>query len=121
MILRPRAVLGVLRFWRRFPRLAASFAAQFAPCSRFVVCGHSHRPGAWTVDGRVILNTGHFEFPARPYAVLLRERSIELRPLRPGRSGYELGEPRAAAWPIPAAAASAVMSTPVAIPEAESR
>lgn len=120
LLLRPHAVLLILRYWQRYPRLAASFAARCAPAAQVVVCGHSHHPGRWRVGERVILNTGHFEFPGRPYAVRLQGDEVEL--LRIARRGatYQLVDGPRARLTLRAASATAAPSTPVSMPQASS-
>ncbi len=71
MLLRPWAVVRVLWYWHMFPQLAARFAAKHAPQARFIVLGHTHRPGVWRINDRVIINTGSFGFPGTPRAVVL--------------------------------------------------
>lgn len=120
LLRRPHAVALILAYWRRYPRLAAEFAAAFAPGAMAVVCGHSHRPGSWKVGDRWILNTGHFEFPARPFAVRVRNGAMAMERIRLGKRGYEFAS-TVAAWTSRAAAAAAEASTPVWIPQPLSR
>lgn len=120
LCLRPIAMLQVLAYWRRYPRLAAEFARRLLPQVQVVVCGHSHRPGAWCIEGRTVLNTGHFEFPARPCVVRLEGERIELRGLRRTRSGYELAPSPISRLTLAAASATAAASMPVSMPQPES-
>jgi UDP-2,3-diacylglucosamine pyrophosphatase LpxH len=87
MVLRPWSFLQVLHYWHVFPRLAAEFAASHAPEARVVVTGHTHRPGVWHIDDRILLNTGSFIAPTRPRAVLLDGDTISLH--RIARRGTE--------------------------------
>lgn len=83
MLLRPWCVPQVLWYWWRFPRLAADFLRDHAPNARIGVFGHTHRAGIWSIDKRIIVNTGSFGFPGVPRAVeiegdrLVRVRGIE--------------------------------------------
>ncbi len=120
LCMRPVAVAQVIRYWRRFPRLAAAFSRRHFPQAQAVVCGHSHRPGAWRVDGRVVLNTGHFEFPARPCAVRLDGEAVELRGLRRRGGVYEPLPAPIVRFTLAAASASAEPSTPLSMPQPES-
>lgn len=57
----PSRVWRVLRTWRGEPALAAAFAREHRPRARFIIVGHTHRPGAWrTASGVVVINTGSF-------------------------------------------------------------
>jgi len=71
MLVRPWALVRVLAYWRAFPKLAAAFAEKHAPAARFVLVGHTHRPGIWSIKGRIIVNTGSYGFPGRPLGVVL--------------------------------------------------
>lgn len=121
LCLRPRAIASVLAYWRRYPGLAANFAERFAPSAQVIICGHSHRPGAWRIRGRVVLNTGHFEFPAKPHAVRLEGDRVELLPLVRTRRGYSLGASARCRLTLAAASRSAAASMPLSMPLPESR
>jgi predicted phosphodiesterase len=99
MLHRPWAVLQVLWYWRRFPRIAAKFVAEHAPLARFAVLGHTHLPGIWNVGGRIIINTGSYGFPGKPWAVMVEDdQGRALSVLRIEGRGAEYGfarEPRA--------------------------
>ncbi|MFG0251391.1 MAG: metallophosphoesterase, partial [Phycisphaerales bacterium JB038] len=55
--LKPHRAARILHYWRRLPSLAARALAEHRPAARFLILGHSHRPGAWRLKDRVILNT----------------------------------------------------------------
>ncbi len=71
MLMRPWAIGQVLWYWRAFPHVAARFMVRHTPRSRFAILGHTHRPGIWTIDNRIIINTGSFGFPGKPRAVTI--------------------------------------------------
>lgn len=108
LLAHPLSLLRISLFWREYPGLVADFALRHAPESRFVLVGHSHRPGAWRIGGRIILNTGAFRVPHQPHAVRLDADSIALvRLAREGRR-YRLGVPAPDRhWPLPSPAPSA--------------
>lgn len=116
LVWRPHAVFLILRYWRRYPALAAQFAQRVAPAAQVVVCGHSHHPGAWRVGERTILNTGHFEFPGRPYAVRVHRDDVELVPIERTRGGYRLGSRPRERLTLAPASLTASASTPVSMP-----
>jgi len=67
----PHRALHVLRAWRELPTRAAAFAQAHRPEARFILVGHTHRPGLWrTPSGVVVINTGSF---GRPFGGLLAE------------------------------------------------
>jgi len=82
MFMSPWAVLKVLHYWHVVPRLAADFAKQHVPAAKFAIFGHTHHPGVWHVDQRVIINTGSFGFPGRPYAVVLEDDTLSIVAIR---------------------------------------
>jgi predicted phosphodiesterase len=92
MLRRPWALAAVLRYWRRAPQLAADFVAAHGPEARFVLIGHTHRPGYWRRNGRTIINTGSFGFPGRPWGVVI-DRELVVRAIRLRRGEYRF-EPR---------------------------
>ena len=92
MLMRPWALIKVLRYWRQFPRLANEFTDRFSPESRFVVLGHTHHPGIWTVNEKTIINTGSFGFPGHPRAVILEDKTLSVWEIRTHQKHYELAE-----------------------------
>jgi hypothetical protein len=73
LLTQPLNLARVAYYWATVPGLAAEFANRFTPDTRVVIFGHSHLPGVWRRDGRLILNTGSFTFPRLPHAVLVRD------------------------------------------------
>jgi predicted phosphodiesterase len=90
MLMRPWALGRVVRYWHVIPSIAARFAAEHAPDARVVLIGHTHRAGAWRVGARVVLNTGSFGFPGRPYAVVIEAGSLAFVRIRRRGDAYEL-------------------------------
>ena len=92
MLMRPWAVARVLRYWQVFPRLAERFVAAHAPQAKFAVFGHTHHPGVWTVNGRIIINTGSYGFPGSPLAVVLNESELSVWPIALSGGRYQLAK-----------------------------
>lgn len=89
MLLRPWSVPQVLWYWWRFPKLAAKFLQDHAPHARIGVFGHTHRAGIWSIDHRVIINTGSFGFPGQPRAVMIEhDRALSVLAIESAESGY---------------------------------
>ncbi len=86
MLMRPWSIPQVLIYWWQFPRLAANFLRQHAPLAKVGVFGHTHRAGLWTIDDRLIINTGAFGFPGKPRAVTI-DNQRDLRVLAVERVG----------------------------------
>ncbi|MEM0915067.1 MAG: metallophosphoesterase [Planctomycetota bacterium] len=70
LLRQPHNLARVAYYWATVPGLAAEFAHRFTPDTRVLIFGHSHLPGVWRRDGRVLINTGSFTFPRLPHAVL---------------------------------------------------
>ena len=100
LLSRPWVGFQILSFWRRFPSLAAGFLAAYAPDARFVVTGHTHRPGAWTIGSRVVINTGSFVLPHRPHAVLVHDDSIALHRIRIDGDHYRMIDAPRQQWSL---------------------
>ncbi|WP_414662310.1 metallophosphoesterase [Horticoccus sp. 23ND18S-11] len=57
----PLRILRVIRAWRDAPESAAAATQRHRPAARFVVSGHTHRPGIWRMPGGIIVvNTGSY-------------------------------------------------------------
>lgn len=78
----PLKVARVAWYWQTLPRAAARFARRYAPECRFFVFGHIHRAGIWHDQGRVLINTGSYDFPSKPRAVIIEDGNLSVWPLR---------------------------------------
>ena len=57
----PLRILWILNAWRVVPERAAQLVRRHRPRARFVLIGHTHRPGVWHMPGGVVVvNTGSF-------------------------------------------------------------
>jgi predicted phosphodiesterase len=102
MLLRPRAAARVWRYWRAFPQLAADFGAEHAPRARFIIVGHTHRSGFWSLGERVVINTGSFEFPGRPWGVAIDDAALSVHRIEREGGGYRLSARANATFALPA-------------------
>ena len=101
----PLSALNMVRAWRDLPGLAAGLARTHRPRARYILVGHTHRPGVWeTRSGVVVINTGSFSPPFGGLVVDLSPtrlivRRIEARggAFHPGRSIAEFALGRTAA------------------------
>lgn len=92
MLIRPWALVRVLQYWRRMPRLAYDFVAEHSPESAYVIVGHTHHQGIWRINERTIINTGSYGFPGRPWGVAVEQGSISVLPIRRRHGAYGLGD-----------------------------
>ena len=101
MLIRPWAIVQVLHYWHVFPKLVSRFVKDYSPQARFAILGHTHRPGIWKIDGRVIINTGAFGFPGKPWAVCLQDNRLEVWPIILRGGLYEFAAEPIASFQLP--------------------
>jgi predicted phosphodiesterase len=88
----PHSALSMLHAWRDVPGLAAALARQHRPRAKFIVIGHTHRPGIWsTAGGATVINTGSFGLPFGGQAVDVTERRLTVRRLRMRQGAFHAG------------------------------
>ena len=88
----PTRVLNILRAWRETPTYAAALAQRHRPCARFVVAGHTHRPGIWRMpSGVVVINTGSYCPPLGATAVDLTTDALLVRRVEMRAGEFRLG------------------------------
>jgi predicted phosphodiesterase len=72
----PTRFLQIIQAWREMPARAEALLRAHRPQAKFLLVGHTHRPGVWRRrDGIVIINTGSF---SRPFGACL----VDLWPTR---------------------------------------
>lgn len=99
----PLRILRVLRAWRTHPKLVGEFARTHWPAARFILVGHTHRPGITSLpDGRRVINTGSFCAPFGGCAVEVRDDTLTVRRVELRGGEFRLG-PTLATFPLAAA------------------
>lgn len=89
----PLRVFRILRAWRDAPAMAAAFAREHWPGAKFIIVGHTHRPGIWSSPGApVVINTGSFCPPGGGFAVDVHASTLRVRRIRRKRSDFHAGE-----------------------------
>ncbi|HXN35658.1 MAG TPA: metallophosphoesterase [Opitutaceae bacterium] len=84
----PDRALKILRAWREAPGRAAALARRHRPKARFVLIGHTHKPGVWKMaSGLVVINTGSF---SQPFGALVAE--VDSGGIRVRRVEHRRGE-----------------------------
>jgi len=96
MLLRPMAVLQVLKTWAAWPAFTEAFVQAHQPQARVVISGHSHKRGVYLRNGRAQMNTGSFNAPSRPAAVWVRDNEVCWIPLSLRGNRYDL--PPESSW-----------------------
>lgn len=96
----PSRLLTILKAWREAPGRAAALARTHRPKARFVVMGHTHKPGVWAMaPGVVVINTGSFSRPFGPVAAEVSEDCIRVRRVE-SRGGEFRPGPAIAEFPL---------------------
>lgn len=79
----PTRILRILRAWRIYPRLVGELARTHWPRAKFIVVGHTHRPGIWPLPGGVtVINTGSFCPPLGGRAVDVTDSQVVVRRIK---------------------------------------
>jgi len=86
---KPRKLAAITRYWVQNPRRMNAFADRFAPKSRVVLVGHSHRAGIRRIGSRDVINTGAFGIPGPALGVLIDERGLHVHRIVK-RNGWRL-------------------------------
>ena len=96
----PHRAFSVLHAWRVMPGRSAALLRRHRPAAKFIVTGHSHRPGVWTFpDGITVLNTGSFTLPLGAWAVDLFPGCLAVRRIERRQGNYHPG-PVVAEFPL---------------------
>lgn len=90
--LHPIKVAKVLAYWRSIPELTHRFAQRYCPDAELIVLGHTHRQGIWEKGGRTILNTGSYDLPGRPRAVMIEGDRLCVRRVKWIGGHYRIAE-----------------------------
>ena len=95
IMMRPWALVQIIRQWQRFPEMARKFARCFFPDAEWLVVGHCHRRSISRSTAPGVINTGAFGFPTRPLAVCLEDDVLEVRSVVRASGTWRLknGEP----------------------------
>jgi predicted phosphodiesterase len=76
----PFRIWHILWAWTVAPRRAAALLRRHRPQARFILNGHTHRPGIWRMrDGVTVINTGSFTRPWGALAVDLTADELRVR------------------------------------------
>jgi predicted phosphodiesterase len=88
----PSRFFEILRAWRDLPGLAEKLVRQHRPKAKFILVGHTHRPGIWRRPGDlVVINTGSFSRPLGSYVVDLLPNRLVVRRVNPRRGEFHPG------------------------------
>jgi predicted phosphodiesterase len=88
----PWRPLMIIKAWSEVPELAADLARVFRPEARFVIVGHTHCPGTWQVESRVIINTGSFVPYFGACVAILESGRLEVRRINFRQGQFVIGK-----------------------------
>lgn len=96
----PLRVVEILRAWRRLAPNAADFVQRHRPQARFVITGHTHRPGIWRMArDLVVINTGSYCPPLGGTVVDITGSTLVVRRVDFRRGEFHPG-PKLAEFPL---------------------
>lgn len=85
-------VWRILKAWRQMPALAHALLETHCPDARFLIIGHTHRPGIWPLaNGAVLINTGSFCPPTGRQLVDLTATELLVRRIEQRRRDFHAG------------------------------
>lgn len=88
----PLRMVRVIRAWQLAPTRAAALAQRHRPAARFVLSGHTHRPGIWRMpSGVTVINTGSFCPPLGGYAIDLTDAKLVVRIIEARAGEFRVG------------------------------
>jgi len=88
----PFRPLMILKAWWETPAKAANLARVFRPQARYILVGHTHFPGVWKIDPRIVINTGGFVPCFGAFAAIIDTKRIELRQVDSHKGKFVLGK-----------------------------
>lgn len=89
----PQRIFRVLQAWRTYSPRAAEFAHLHRPAAKFILIGHTHRPGVWRHPrGTVVVNTGSFCPPLGGHAVDVSSDTLRVREIQTRAGEFRAGE-----------------------------
>jgi predicted phosphodiesterase len=88
----PFRPLMILKAWWETPGKAANLARVFRPQARYILVGHTHFPGVWKIDPRIVINTGGFVACFGACAAIIDSKRIELRQVDSHKRKFVLGK-----------------------------
>jgi predicted phosphodiesterase len=90
----PWRPLMIAKAWYDLPRLAGDLTQAFRPDAKFTIVGHTHHPGVWKLEQRVIINTGGFIPHFGALAVTIESGRLEIREVILRNGQFALGKLR---------------------------
>jgi predicted phosphodiesterase len=90
----PWRPLMIAKAWYDLPRLAVDLTRAFRPDAKFTIVGHTHHPGVWKFERRVIINTGGFIPHFGALAVTIEIGRLEIREVKLRNGQFAFGKLR---------------------------
>lgn len=106
MLQRPWSILKVLYYWKIVPHMAAQFTKHHSPKAKYMIFGHTHRPGIWHFEDMTVINTGSFGFPGRPWAVTIEDLQLSVWKILRRKGTYCLAKTPVRTYELPVCVSS---------------
>lgn len=85
-------VTKILHTWWTCPTTTEQWLTKYAPKTRIVIVGHTHRAGIWKIKNKIIINTGCFAFPSHPRGVVIDGNTLQVFRIRKINNEYNLDQ-----------------------------
>lgn len=87
----PTRPFKILKCWAEVPDRAVSLATRFGRAPRYIVVGHTHRPGTWNRGEQTVINLGsYFPWPGA-LCIDIDARALIVRKIRKRQNKIKIG------------------------------
>ncbi|EDY81313.1 Ser/Thr protein phosphatase family protein [Verrucomicrobiia bacterium DG1235] len=87
----PSTPFRILRCWREVPDRAVSLTSRFSLAPKFIVLGHTHKPGIWKRGEQTIINLGsYFPWPGA-LCIDIEDTTLSIRKIQKRRDSISIG------------------------------
>lgn len=90
LAMNPITTARVLWYWGQYSALSDRFLNSFAPQTKVLVYGHTHKASLVKRGGRILINTGSFGFPFKAQAVRINDRTLSVHAIKRTKNRYHL-------------------------------
>ncbi|MDQ8186654.1 metallophosphoesterase [Pelagicoccus sp. SDUM812002] len=88
----PTTPFRILKSWREVPYRAVSLAERFGLSPKFIVVGHTHKPGIWKRGQQTVINLGsYFPWPGSR-CIDIEENSLSVRKIHKRQNDIRIGQ-----------------------------
>lgn len=88
----PSRPFKILKCWAEVPSRARSLASRFGLKPKFIIVGHTHKPGTWIQDEQVVINLGSFLPWPGSQCVDIIDSTLSVRKILKKQNRISIGE-----------------------------